>query len=391
MDPWRSRSGRRAMAVVALVAAAGALVAGIFLGRSRLATPTPAPSPVLSALATNPDLDPGTPLGGRRAPGFRLVNQFGRPAALRQWRGRVVVLAFVDDRCTTICPLTTMSLLDALHLLGPAASGVQLVGVVANPEALSVSDIASFSSAHGLTDSWQFLTGSLRELRRVWHAYGIYAAVVAGHVDHTPAVYIINRRGREETLFETQMAYASVAQQGQILAQAISRWLPGRPKVPARLSYHYLGGTAPTTPASLPTTSATGAGSPVLVGPGQAHLVLFFASWLSQTTPLAQELTALDAYAAAAAAHGWPGLIAVDEVPTEPSATALTTLLHQIGRPLSYPVAVDTTGRLADGYGVQGLPWFVLTSPGGRVLWHHSGFLPLAQLEARVARSVAGG
>ncbi len=94
-------------------------------------------------------------------------------------------------------------------------AGVPLVGLVANPQALSVSDLASFSAAHGLTTSWQFLTGSLSQRRRVWSAYGIYAAIVDGHVDHTPAVYIINRQGREETLFETQMAYASIAQQGR--------------------------------------------------------------------------------------------------------------------------------------------------------------------------------
>ncbi len=390
MDRWRSRVGRRVMAMALVVAAAAALFVGVLSGRSRLAPPPSARPPALSALATNPDLDPGTALGGRPAPGFRLVNQFGHPASLHQWRGRVVVLAFVDDRCTTICPLTTMSLLDAVHLLGPAASAVQLVGVVANPEALSVSDVASFSAAHGLTTSWQFLTGSLSQVRRVWSAYGIYAAIVDGHVDHTPAVYIINRQGREETLFETQMAYASIAQQGQILARAIARWLPGTPKVPARLSYRYVGGTAPTTPAALPTATATGGGPPVILGPGQSHLVMFFASWLTQTTPLAEELTALNTYAAVAGAHGWPALTAVDEAPTEPGPTALATLLGRLGAPLSYPVAVDATGRLADGYGVQGLPWFVLTSRTGRVLWHHSGFLPLAQLEARVARYAPG-
>lgn len=207
------------------------------LGRSRLAPP-PARPPSLSALATNPDLDPGTALGGRPALGFRLVNRFGRPASLHQWRGRVVVLAFIDDRCTTICPLTTMSLLHAVHLLGPAAAGVQLVGVVANPVALSVSDVVSFSAAHGLTTSWYFVTGSLRQVRRIWSAYGIYAAIGQGPVDHTPAVYIINRQGREETLFATQMGYVSVAQQGLLLARAIARWLPGTLKVPARLSYH---------------------------------------------------------------------------------------------------------------------------------------------------------
>jgi hypothetical protein len=42
----------------------------------------------LLAVAANPDLDPGTSLGGLPAPGFRLVNQFGQPMSLRQSAAR---------------------------------------------------------------------------------------------------------------------------------------------------------------------------------------------------------------------------------------------------------------------------------------------------------------
>lgn len=388
MDNGQRRRRRTWHALLGALAAAG-LAAGIALGMG--AHPAAPARPHLSALATNPDLDPGTPLGGRPAPGFQLTNQFGQRARLSQWRGKVVVLAFVDDQCTTICPLTTMSMLDALHLLGPAAAGVQLVGVVANPRALSVADVASFSRAHGLEAAWQFLTGSARQVRRVWHAYGIYAAVVHGQVDHTPAIYVLNRQGREEALFETQLAYASVGQQAQILARAIARWLPQHPRVPTRLSYKYLGGVSPATPELLATATATGPGAPILLGPGQPHLLVFFASWLTQTTALAPRLLALNAYAAEAAAHKWPALTAVDEAPTEPSPQALGRLLGSLGHPLGYPVAVDASGRLADGYGVAGLPWLVLTSATGRVLWHHAGFLTAAQLAAQVARYAPRG
>jgi hypothetical protein len=40
---------------------------------------------------------------------------------------------------------------------------------------------------------------------------------------------------------------------------------------------------------------------------------------------------------------------------------------------LTYPVALDETGRLADGHGVQDQPCFVLTSATGTILWHHDG------------------
>ena len=57
----------------------------------------------LAAIDTNPYLDPGTPLSSR-APDFTLDDQFGRPVSLRSYRGKVVLLAFTDSECTTICP-----------------------------------------------------------------------------------------------------------------------------------------------------------------------------------------------------------------------------------------------------------------------------------------------
>jgi len=79
--------------------------------------------------AANPNLDPGSPLGGIAAPDFRLTNQFGQQISLSAFRGKIVILAFTDSECTTVCPLTTQAMLVAKQLLGPAGSQVQLLGV----------------------------------------------------------------------------------------------------------------------------------------------------------------------------------------------------------------------------------------------------------------------
>ena len=94
-----------------------------------------------SAAMDNPNLDLGTSLGARSAPDFQLRNQFGQPMSLSQFRGKVVMLAFEDSQCTTVCPLTTQSMLQAKQLLGAAGSQVQLLGVDANPDATSVADV----------------------------------------------------------------------------------------------------------------------------------------------------------------------------------------------------------------------------------------------------------
>ncbi len=38
--------------------------------------------------------------------------------SLSQFRGRVVLLSFEDSECTTVCPLTTQSMVLAKELLG---------------------------------------------------------------------------------------------------------------------------------------------------------------------------------------------------------------------------------------------------------------------------------
>ena len=132
---------------------------------------------------------------------------------MRSLRGKVVVLSFNDPKCTTICPLTTTALLHAKQLLGPAASQVALVGVGANPEATQVKWVRDYSRLHGMLHKWRFLTGSLPELRRVWRAYYIEAAVMNGSVDHTPATYVIGPAGRATRLYQTAMAVAPVPNQ----------------------------------------------------------------------------------------------------------------------------------------------------------------------------------
>ncbi len=67
-------------------------------------------------------MDTGTSLGGRSAPDFTLVNQFGQPVSLSQFRSKVVLLSFDDAVCTTVCPLTIQQTLLAKELLGPAGA-----------------------------------------------------------------------------------------------------------------------------------------------------------------------------------------------------------------------------------------------------------------------------
>ncbi len=340
-----------------------------------------------SAAMDNPNLDLGSSLGARPAPDFRLQNQFGQPMSLSQFRGKVVMLAFEDSQCTTVCPLTTQSMVQAKQLLGTAGSQVQLLGVDANPDATSVADVLSYSRSHGLVNQWDFLTGSLAQLKATWGRYHIAVQIEQGQIDHTPALFVIDQQGRERKLYLTQMAYSSIGQSAQVLADEVASLLPGHPKVASQQSLAAIAGQGPSDHLTLP--SAGPQGGTVTLGPGQPHLVMFFATWLSEVSDLKSELTGANAYVTAARRDGLPPLVAVDETVVEPSAQAVRSYLGSLGTSLSYPVALDTTGRVADGYAVQDQPWFALVSASGKIIWSHDGWLPLPALESAVKHAAS--
>jgi cytochrome oxidase Cu insertion factor (SCO1/SenC/PrrC family) len=353
---------------------------------------SPGASPVSAASAAalqNPNLDLGTSLGGKPAPNIKLVNQFGQPMSLSQFRGRVVILSFEDSECTTVCPLTTESMVLAKELLGSAGRSVQLLGVDANPDAIKVANVLDYSRVHGMVNQWDFLTGSLAQLTSVWRAYNIAVQVQAGQIDHTPALYVISQAGDLEKVYLTQLAYSSVTQSAQVLATEVAGLLPGHPKVPSLGSLAAIPGQTPADTVTLPAVTASssggaGATGKVTLAPGQPRLVVFFATWLTETSDLSAELTGLNAYVKAAASRHLPPLTAIDETVTEPSAGAVTSYLRTL-RPLRYPVALDETGRVADGYGVQDQPWLTMVNAAGKITWTHDGWLPLSALEKAAA------
>jgi cytochrome oxidase Cu insertion factor (SCO1/SenC/PrrC family) len=335
----------------------------------------------------NPNLDLGSSLGMRPAPDFRLMNQFGQPMSLSQFRGKVVMVSFEDSECTTVCPLTTQSMLEAKQLLGAAGEKVQLLGVDANPDATSVADVLAYSRAHGMVNQWDFLTGPLSQLKAAWGAYDIAVQIEKGQIDHTPALFVIDQQGRERKLYLTQMAYSSIGQSAQVLADEVASLLPDHPHVASQQSLASISGQGPTDHLTLP--SAESAGGTIALGPGKPRLVVFFVTWLSEVSDLKSELISANAYAAAARRDGLPQLAAVDETVVEPSAQTVRSYLQNLGTSLSYPVALDTTGRVADGYGVQDQPWFTLVSASGQVLWSHDGWLAPSALEAAAKHAVS--
>jgi cytochrome oxidase Cu insertion factor (SCO1/SenC/PrrC family) len=147
---------------------------------------------VITSVLAVTGLEPREPEhAGPVAPGFALRDQRGRMTSLAQFRGRVVLLTFIDPECSQICPLTTQSMLDVLKLLGPAAaSHVELLGVNVNAAKTKITDVAAYTRLHHLQGRWRFLTGSPAQLKNVWRDYHVYVATTPTAMSNTRLSFI---------------------------------------------------------------------------------------------------------------------------------------------------------------------------------------------------------
>jgi cytochrome oxidase Cu insertion factor (SCO1/SenC/PrrC family) len=209
--PARRRTRLAISGAVALVVAAAASVSGYMIaGHSAPGggglRPSGIPASISDSTAALMNLDalPRSP-----APGFTLTDQAGRTMHLADFRGKAVVLEFLDPHCTDICPIVSQEFVDAYHDLGPAAGKVVFIGINVNPYHTRVQDVSAFSTEQRLTTipDWHYFTGPVPQLQPAWHDYNIYvqAPNPSADVVHTSAVYFIDPEGRERYLASPQV------------------------------------------------------------------------------------------------------------------------------------------------------------------------------------------
>lgn len=152
----------------------------------------------------------GTSLDGVIAPGFRLVNQHGLPRALSGYRGRAVLLTFMDGHCKNLCPTTLKTMAAIQRRLGSAAGRLAIVAVSADPWLDQVGKPAAIATEPGSVApvSWDFLTGTQAELQPIWDAYhvGVEEQIVgafSANAGHDTGFFLIDASGRERLYIES--------------------------------------------------------------------------------------------------------------------------------------------------------------------------------------------
>jgi protein SCO1/2 len=149
----------------------------------------------------------GTELSGK-APDFQLTDQNGSMISLSDFWGKVVVLTFMDSKCTDTCPLTAVHFREVHRQLNPEETKqVVFLGVNVNVEASSVADMLEATRAWHLDEipNWHLLTGSQDALEPVWKDYGVSAthSYDGNSIMHTPGSFLIDPSGQKRWYIST--------------------------------------------------------------------------------------------------------------------------------------------------------------------------------------------
>jgi len=130
--------------------------------------------------------------GERPAPPVELRDLEGRSISLESLPAGPLVLAFLNSRCTDICPIEGRQLAELSTL--PGSERPTVVAVSVNPRETPAS-VRRAAEAWGWQQlRWTWLLGSKAELAATWRTFNVYVRPSGepGQVEHTGAMYLLD-------------------------------------------------------------------------------------------------------------------------------------------------------------------------------------------------------
>lgn len=194
------------LALLAVLAVAIALVGILAAASDRNGASSPVPG---SQATTSSGFDGAAYPLGIQAPGLRLEDQLRRRVSLSEFRGQVVVLAFLSTDCRA-CVLAAQQVRGALDELasaptygrGTVVPAMQVLFVSTDPHADTGANVKRFLAETALADRVLYLTGSRAQLGHVWRAYGVPPRRIGRTASEAATtVLLIGRTGAERDAF----------------------------------------------------------------------------------------------------------------------------------------------------------------------------------------------
>ena len=134
--------------------------------------------------------------GKRAAPPFVLRDVLGGRVSLASTRGRVTLIAFLDSRCKSLCPIVGRAL-GAVERSLPVGARPDVLVVSVDPAGDGPASVRSAARRWRMGANWRWLTGTRSQLAAVWRSYGIVVRPTTTDIVHGSALYLIDRRGYE--------------------------------------------------------------------------------------------------------------------------------------------------------------------------------------------------
>jgi len=185
------------------------LVLGVAAGAAIFALrPSSQPAAVSGGPTSAGGPDVSWAAGVKRAPGFALTDQAGKPVSLAAYRGRPVIVTFIDPLCRNLCPLEAKVLNDVVHKL-PAGSRPAILAVSTNVYGNARANLLQDVSKWQLVPQWRWAVGGSAQLASVWKRYQVQVLVttkkVAGvtvhEIAHTEAAFLVDSAGYQRALY----------------------------------------------------------------------------------------------------------------------------------------------------------------------------------------------
>jgi protein SCO1/2 len=149
--------------------------------------------------------------GASIGPDYQLFYGDGKPASLRDFKGKVVMLFFGFTQCPDVCPTALARAVEIKRLLGADGNQLQVVFVTVDPERDTAPLLAEYMRA--FDPGFVAVRGNLEQTAKAAKDFKIfYRKVPSGSsytMDHTALTYVFDANGK----IRLAMKHAETAQE----------------------------------------------------------------------------------------------------------------------------------------------------------------------------------
>jgi len=148
---------------------------------------------------------------------FTLTNQDNELMNLTDFRGDVVVVAFIFTKCPDVCPIITQLLRSVDEgLTSEYQEHISIISISVDPEYDTPEMLKQYTELHGV--DWPHLTGDLAEMESIWSSFGLvvqknvidaHLGEINGHQAEDSTLMFVNKSGVTTELMNTPTAWST--------------------------------------------------------------------------------------------------------------------------------------------------------------------------------------